>query len=143
MKPSNNQEDESGDLKGCGYFTPDDLDIGIHAKDYVDKNWDEAEKIKVIKYLRDCYSTDYSYFEWLPCYICNDSDALSSQDMYDGAWIFPEALIHYVEQHNVVPLDAFLERIRANNYQVPALPDGFKAPQLSAMEELGASDELD
>ena len=65
----------------------------------------------------------------LPCYICNEYDVLSSQDMCDGEWIFPEALIHYIEQHNVVPSKAFLEHIRSNNYIVPVLPDDFEMPE--------------
>ncbi len=117
-------------MKGFGYFTPDSMDRGSHAKDFVDDKWDDAERMKVIQYLRDCYSTGYSVFEMLPCYICNEYDVLSSQDMHDDEWIFPEALIHYIEQHNVVPTKAFMEHIRCNNYLVPVLPDDFKMPEL-------------
>jgi len=117
-------------MKGFGYFTPDDMGKGSHAKDFVDEEWDPTELEKIVQYLRSCYPTGYSYFEMLPCYICNEYDVLSSQDMIDGEWIFPEALIHYVEQHNVVPTTAFLERIRSNDYVVPVLPAGFEMPEL-------------
>ena len=117
-------------MKGFGYFTPNEIGNRAHAKDFVDNNWDPIEKRKVIEYLKGCYPTSYAYFEMLSCYICNEHDILSSQDMVDGEWIFPEALIHYVEQHNVVPIKEFLERIRSNNYIVPTLPDEFKMPEL-------------
>ena len=117
-------------MKGFGYFTPNDSDVGVHAKDFVDDNWDSAEREKVIKYLLSCHSTGNSCFERLPCYICNEYDVLSSQDMVDGEWIFPEALVHYVEQHSVVPTEPFLEHIRKNYYMVPILPDNFTMPDL-------------
>ena len=117
-------------MKEFGYFTPNDMDAGVHAKDFVDDDWDYTERKKVIQYLISCQPTGYSYFERLPCYICNEYDALSSQDMVDGEWIFLKALIHYVEQHNVVPTQPFLEHIRRNNYMVPKLPDDFIIPDL-------------
>lgn len=129
MKYSNIQEEDARSMKGFGYFTPDDLDIGVHAKDFVDHAWPSEERNKVLNYLRDCYSTCYTVFERLPCYICNEFDVRSSQDMTDGGWVFPQALIHYVEQHHVVPAKPFLEHIRNNNYQVPELPDDYKVPE--------------
>jgi len=126
MRYSNIREEDVQNMKGFGYFTPDNLDKGLHAKDFVNENWDATERNKVIQYLKDCYSTGYSYFERLPCHLCNEHDILSSQDMCDGMWTFPEALIHYVEHHNVVPMKSFLGHIRSNNFQVPELPDKFK-----------------
>ena len=112
-------------MKAFGYFTPDDMDRGDHAKDFVDDKWDATEKRKVIQYLQDCHLTGFTVFERLPCFICNEYDVLSSQGKCDGEWVFPEALIHYIEQHNVVPIKAFLEHIRFNNFIVPELPEDF------------------
>src|SRR5579864_219982 len=44
-------------------------------------------------------------------------------DLYDGAWIWPEGLAHYVERHSVRLPEDFVDSMRSRCWTVPDVPD--------------------
>lgn len=55
---------------------------------------------------------------------CGISDEqMGCRDLTDGAWIWPEGLVHYVEVHQVALPEEFLETMAQNSWQVPRLAD--------------------
>ncbi len=80
-------------------------------------DWNHDEKIRVIQYLRSgrtlfgCWGHSECRFD---CGI--DTTLMGSADIYDGFWIWPEGLHHYVEVHDVPLPKEFLNHMRACGY---------------------------
>ncbi len=53
------------------------------------------------------------------CLLCGTTE-LTNGFRSDGVWLWPDDLGHYVEHHNIVLPDRFLEHIRALKYQAPS-----------------------
>jgi len=54
---------------------------------------------------------------------------MGSIDLYDGVWVWPQGLVHYVEFHSVCLPYEFIQTMRSHSWRVPAnlklpLPDG-------------------
>ena len=53
-------------------------------------------------------------------FACGTPDEeMGSIDLYDGVWVWPEGLAHYVECHSVCLPDEFIETMRARTWQIP------------------------
>jgi hypothetical protein len=76
-------------------------------RNYVDANWNEADRKKTIGYLYSgrlvCKWRGQSY-----CNLCSRTIYLTSCLM-DDKYIWPEWFIHYIEAHSVKPVYKFLE----------------------------------
>jgi hypothetical protein len=79
---------------------------------FIDDNYPEAEKKKVIDYLKKGKRINL-YKGWSNCRICGAQTPGGSDDT-DGIYIFPSGLVHYVEKHNLRLPDEFIKRIDEN-----------------------------
>lgn len=95
-------------LKLIGYWKSA-FEIGLpHPINFIDSNWDETEKSKVIKHLitspfLPSVCAGYSY-----CRLCDKQDN-GYREQSDGVFIWPEGFTHYVEEHNVKPPQEFID----------------------------------
>jgi uncharacterized protein (DUF952 family) len=48
---------------------------------------------------------------------------MGTSDLYDGEWVWPEGLAHYVERHSVRLPEEFVEGMRSRSWTVPELPE--------------------
>lgn len=84
-----------------------------HPKDFQDPNWDESERQLVIEHLKTSRSVQaYRGFSFcrFDCDIGN-----GSMDLSDGTYLFPEGLVHYLEEHQVRLPNEFIEHVK--NYK--------------------------
>ncbi len=76
---------------------------------FIDENYAESEKEKVIDYLKKGKEINL-YRGWSDCRICGEKTPGGS-DLTDGLFIFPSGLVHYVEKHNLHLPDEFIKRV--------------------------------
>jgi hypothetical protein len=76
--------------------------------DYVDKTWDENERLAVLAHLM----TGTTFESWRGnswCrFACATKYLSGYRDMTDGTYVWPEGFIHYVEAHHVKPPEEFI-----------------------------------
>jgi len=79
--------------------------------DFVDKTWDEKERLAVMAYLK----VGKTYESWRGNSWCRfkcDSRYLPGyRDLTDGTYVWPEGFTHYVEKHNVKPPVEFIQHV--------------------------------
>jgi hypothetical protein len=93
-----------------GYWYSDQEEYFPDPAWFVQENYDEEEKNKVIAYLNNSEAILYSRgISW--CRFACKKDVPGSSDLTDGVFIYPSGLIHYVECHNVRLPQAFLDKI--------------------------------
>ena len=92
---------------------------------------------RVIAYLRSAQVVE-SYRGLSHCrYDCGVSDReMGYRELSDGAWIWPEGLVHYVERHYLPLPQEFLESAERHSWQPPTI-DG--AVELSVEREFWES----
>lgn len=80
-----------------------------HPANFVDDNWNDIEKEKVIQYLKSGKEVEW----WRGCSYCRFGcgSLEGSTDKSDGKWVWPEAFFHYIEKHNVKPPVEFLKDV--------------------------------
>lgn len=86
--------------------------------------WDAAERAVVARYLR-AGKVLVSYAEASFCrFACGERD-MGCSDLTDGTFVWPEGLVHYVEQHAVRLPERFVAHARARGGEVApfALPE--------------------
>jgi hypothetical protein len=84
--------------------------------------WDGQEREKVVAYLKagHHYFSDMGYSNCR--FSCGIREKLmGSRTYYDGKWVWPEGLAHYVEAHSVCLPEAFLDTMRSNGWVIPDL----------------------
>lgn len=95
----------------------------LDPRDYIDPCWDPAEHLRVVTYLKNCYSLGFmspTAAVWCP-FGCQYPSPSGGELLTDGLWEFPEILIHYVQEHAVKPPEEFLTHVRSIGFQVPDL----------------------
>jgi len=92
--------------------------------DYLIKKYDKDIKGKIVNYLNSGVLL-FSEFGHSFCRInCGIPDNLmGSGDLTDGVWSWPEGLAHYVEAHDILLPDDFLDSIKSKNYAFTATED--------------------
>jgi hypothetical protein len=69
--------------------------------DFVDEEWDKAEKQVVINRLKSGYALPYPYAGKSWCrFNCGETE-MGNHDMSDGIFLWPEGLLHYILHHAV------------------------------------------
>lgn len=113
-----------GQLKALGYWaTSHDPDADRYATledlklpwpgDFIDKDWDPAEKARVVAYLKTGKMVEgWRGISWCR-FNCGEHD-MGSTDLGDGTYVWPQGFAHYVEVHNVKPPPEFIEHVRRN-----------------------------
>lgn len=71
---------------------------------------------KVITYLRNSPNILRSFSIPTNCMFCDKYHGDPNSYYYDGVWLWPEWLIHYVECHDVILPEEFLAHIKSKNY---------------------------
>jgi hypothetical protein len=108
------EDDETDILVVVGFWkgdkSPFDEDSNYpRPENFVDEKWDEATRKKVVQYMKNC--TVIKSEEVLSHDECLfTGKKLSNRVLCDGRYMFPENYIHYIENHQVRPLDCFTER---------------------------------
>lgn len=104
-------------LIGIGYwhsiYEPDLPDPGL----FVDENWCDTDRKKLIKYLNSGFKLSYSYMGSSWCRFRCGQDDLGSLEYTDGKYVWPEGLVHYIEKH-MVRLPSEVEAYMLNNSNV-------------------------
>lgn len=77
-------------------------------KKYIDNRWNDHRKDNVVRYLKSGEKVSY-YLGWSTCRICGCQNG--SSELTDGAFVWPEGLAHYIEEHNVKPPELFIKYI--------------------------------
>lgn len=78
-------------------------------RDFIDPTWDLAERTAVLERLR--LATIFVQWRgYAGCRICDGSYGTSCQT-FDGSWVFPAGLGHYVEAHDLRPPQAFVDHV--------------------------------
>lgn len=79
-----------------------------HPGHFIVPDWDPEQKEKVAQYLRNG-KTLISWRGPSSCRLC-----FTHVDGYrcftDGEWVWPEGLVHYIEEHNVRPPQDFIDK---------------------------------
>lgn len=80
---------------------------------FMDRGWDPAERDKLVAYLRLAPFVQH-YMGSSYCRICG-KHPLGSREHGDGAFVWPEGFVHYVDEHWVKPPEEFLAHVRKAN----------------------------
>jgi len=85
--------------------------------------WHLAERERILDYLRSGFAF-LSYGGWSTCrFGCAAGQSNGCCDFTDGEWAWPEGLAHYVQCHDVMLPEEFVETMWANNWCVPDVAD--------------------
>jgi hypothetical protein len=76
---------------------------------FVDTSWDENDRHQVAAYLRSG-TVPWAAAGFSVCRVCGSVNG--SAEFTDGTYVWPEGLVHYVEEHRVRLPEAVLEHIR-------------------------------
>lgn len=105
------------ELKAIGFWYSERDNFFVDPNDI-----EKAETIddRVIDYLKSGKELN-AWFGYLYCrFNCGaDNKYLGGTDLFDGAFVWPEGLSHYLEKHKIKLPDYFFDHIERNNYQVP------------------------
>lgn len=106
-------------LKAIGFWTSDSEIDNF----YVDPESIEKSKTtdnRVVNYLKSGKEFN-AYFGYSYCrFNCGIGDRyMGGKDLFDGTFVWPEGLFHYIDKHEIKLPNYFLYHIERNNYQVP------------------------
>ena len=99
-----------------------------HPATLVRADWlDKASLAALLHYLRSVPNISifeaYVGFSWCRFQCGVEKSVMGSREYFDGSWVWPEGLAHYVERHSVFLPDEFVERAISGIVPVPrALP---------------------
>lgn len=109
---------QDGSLLGDGSFSeryalyPSPLDL-------ISPGWLGSEKSSLISYLRS--GAIYTmYLGKSTCRFLCKNQKVGSNELTDGAWVWPEGLAHYMDVHDVLLPSEFVDNARNNGFQIPA-----------------------
>lgn len=100
-----------------GLWNSEEVDHYIHPGELMVPDYYE-DKEKLVAYL-DSGEVFQSRLDETDCLLgCGESE-LGTTDLTDGVWLWPQALSHYVDKHDVALPEKFLSHVRDNNWQIP------------------------
>lgn len=92
-------------------------------EEIVDADWRPADLGEIVSYLERSPTVLTSTFDDEPCHLCGDAGSDPGAYKYDGQWLWPVDLGHWVERHSVRLPDELVRRIRAADHEPPRLSD--------------------
>lgn len=95
-------------MKRVGYWRSPGEPSLPDARDHVDLGWHPTQRLPVVEHLKRG-SAHEAYFGWSTCRICGKPNG--NLDLTDGAYVWPEGLLHYVVEHHVRPPADFIEHV--------------------------------
>lgn len=100
-------------LKRVGYWRataiPSWFDSLPYPSDRADPAWPEAERRRVLAYLKEHGRVHQSWMGYSRCRICGINNGC--HDMTDGSYVWPSGYAHYIEQHTVKPPPHFIAHV--------------------------------
>jgi len=111
-------DDDRPELIGIGYWYSDREPHLPHPRKFQDPNWDEAEKQMVLKHLK-CAQPAIRWRGFSSCrFECGVAwEKMGSMCMTDGNFIFPEGLVHYIEEDDVRLPQEFVDHVKSYEEQ--------------------------
>ena len=112
-------------LKAIGFWRDNNgiFKLCPSAQSLVRAGWHMAERERILDYLRSGFAF-LSYGGWSTCrFGCAAGESNGCSDFTDGEWDWPEGLAHYVQCHDVMLPEEFVETMRANDWRVPDVAD--------------------
>jgi len=112
-------------LKAIGFWRDD---TGVFAECprpqwLVRAGWRVAERERISGYIRGSFAY-VTFCGWSTCrFGCAAGERNGCSQLTDGEWMWPEGLAHYVECHNVMLPEEFVESMRTNQWRVPDVAD--------------------
>ena len=92
-------------------------------KSLVRAGWHLAEREHILGYLRSGFAF-LSFGGWSTCrFGCAAGESNGCSQLTDGEWTWPEGLAHYVECHNLMLPEQFVQSMRANQWRAPDVAD--------------------
>ncbi len=80
----------------------------------VDASWDALVRASVVAHLKSGRRLDPQFgYSWCRFRCGRPDDLMGSADMTDGVYVWPEGLVHYVEDHCVRLPDDFTAHVMA------------------------------
>ncbi len=90
---------------------------------FVQPGWHAGELVQIISYLRSGYNFAHCS-GWSTCrFGCAEGERNGTGNFTDGQWMWPEGLAHYVERHEVMLPEEFVQTMQANGWTVPDVAD--------------------
>lgn len=95
---------------------------------FVDEHWHTTEKQMVIRHLSQAHPLiDWTGKSW--CRFRCGNVEMGSADLTDGAYIFPQGLVHYLEAHLVKLPEEFIRHVQ--EYKPTDIPVGLEHGQIT------------
>jgi hypothetical protein len=92
-------------------------------EELVDPDWNPKDRDRLIAYLEAAPAVLASEAPAIECKLCGVSIGDPSAFGYDGEWIWPCSLAHYVRKHDLRLPDTMVDHIRELGYEHPVLDD--------------------
>ena len=109
-------------LNAVGYWRDKDHRDLPEPRDLVAPGWCTEQMDQIARYLRrgrPLPSADREGGCRFDCGLAGEE--IGSTDRTDGVWVWPEALVHYVQKHDVRLPTALVAAMRANRWRVPEM----------------------
>lgn len=112
-------------LEAIGYWAYPDADVELYPDPRkLVGTWDRGQRPAVLRYLeRGSVFEAYRGFSFCRFDCGIDDRDMGSRDLFDGVWVWPEGLAHYVEFHSVRLPERFVQHVLAHGRQrMPSAP---------------------
>ncbi|GAA2188224.1 hypothetical protein [Micromonospora lupini] len=109
----------AGEIVFARVFDSLDTEQGPRFDDAHPRLDDDAERARVLTYLRDGIPLLISATLSLDVYEPAAGEVVPTAFYTDGTWIWPEAVAYYLERHGLAPEPELLAAIRAADHMVP------------------------
>lgn len=108
-------------LKAVGFWNGHTEERFIDPSLLIDDEWEKDNRGKIITYLKGFlrihHQMGYSYCR----FDCNSGSRfdpnMGCAEQSDGIWIWPEGLVHYIEDHNIRLPPEFVDTMKRNDFK--------------------------
>jgi hypothetical protein len=85
----------------------------IHPRRLVDSSWAREDRPRIVRYLSEARAVAHAGGHSYCRFGCG---LIGRAEQSDGIWLWPEGLVHYVQDHDIRLPDQFLSHIRNRGY---------------------------
>ena len=118
-KTNHMPDDKTKHYKAIGFWHSEQEPYFPDPAWFIDKNWDAAERQIVIDYLKKGTAiVYYRGFSWCR-FKCHGG--FGTTDLTDGTYVYPEGLVHYIEEHDVRLPDDFIHHVKGIPSKSPSI----------------------
>ena len=102
-----------------GYWREFDDATWWMPQNFVDKGWESHRRGAIVEYLKQ----GVRFHEALGLSFCRyhcgmPDEGMGNAELTDGMWFWPEGLVHYVEQHDLVLPSEFVDHMVKNHFRI-------------------------